>query len=335
MPARKRPRRERTHDWQEIQQYTFWPEQQLYEKIRPVVLFGETAAERARETGTSERTLYHQARLFEQEGMASLFHKKRASSTEAGRSLPPEMRQLIVNLKAEHPGFRPHELATICFLRFERRPSDHTVKRILADGPKPTVTGRRYPPYAQIADPYQRRRAIVDLHAEGWSIKTISDYLQTPRTRVYEVLKRWAEEGHAGLDDKPSSAPHQPARKATMSAISEVRKLVKDSPELGAYRVRAALEQIGIHLSQATCGRLLSLNRKLYGLPAAKGGAPRVRKEMPFKAHFRFEYWSVDVRYIEEHSLGFPEPIYMISILENYTRACLASKMSLTQNQWD
>jgi len=187
----------------------------------------------------------------------------------------------------------------------------------------------------RLADPYQRRRAIVDLHAEGWSIKTISDYLQTPRTRVYEVLKRWAKEGHAGLDDKPSSAPHQPARKATMSAISEVRKLVKDSPELGAYRVRAALEQIGIHLSQATCGRLLSLNRKLYGLPAAKGGAPRVRKEMPFKAHFRFEYWSVDVRYIEEHNLGFPEPIYMISILENYTRACLASKISPTQNQWD
>jgi putative transposase len=335
MPARKRPRRECTHDWQEIQHYTLWPEQQLYEKIRPVILFGETASERARETGTSERTLYHQARLFEQEGMASLFPKERAPSTETGRGLPLEMRQLIVNLKAEHPGFRPHELATICFLRFERRPSDHTVKRVLADGGTPPVTGRRYPPYAQIADPYQRRRAIVDLHAEGWSIKTISDYLQTPRTRVYEVLKRWAEEGHAGLDDKPSSAPHQPARKATMSAISEVRKLVRDSPELGAYRVRAALEQIGIHLSQATCGRLLSLNRKLYGLPAAKGGAPRVRKEMPFKAHFRFEYWSVDVRYIEEHNLGFPEPIYMISILENYTRACLASKISPTQNQWD
>jgi putative transposase len=335
MPARKRHRRERTHDWQAIQQYTLWPEQEQYERLRPVILFGETAAERARETGTSERTLYHQAQRFEQEGMASLFHKERTPSTDTGRSLPEDVRQLIVDLKAEHPGFRPHELATICFLRFERRPSDHTVKRVLADGPKPQVSGRRYPPYAQIADPYQRRRAIVDLHAEGWSIKTISDYLQTPRTRVYEVLKRWAEEGHAGLDDKPSSAPHQPARKATMSAISEVRKLVKDSPELGAYRVRAALEQIGIHLSQATCGRLLALNRKLYGLSAARGGAPRVRKEMPFKAHFRFEYWSVDVRYIEEHSLGFPEPIYMISILENYTRACLASKMSLTQNQWD
>jgi putative transposase len=43
----------------------------------------------------------------------------------------------------------------------------------------------------------------------------------------------------------------------------------------------------------------------------------------------------VDVRYIEEHNLGFPEPIYMISVLENYSRALLASKISRTQNQWD
>jgi hypothetical protein len=41
------------------------------------------------------------------------------------------------------------------------------------------------------------------------------------------------------------------------------------------------------------------------------------------------------VRYIEEHNLGFPEPIYLISVLENYSRALLASKISRTQNQWD
>jgi putative transposase len=332
MPARKRKRRERTHDWQEIQQYTLWPEQEVYERLRNIVLFGETAAERAKETGTSERTLYHQAKLFEQEGMASLFHKVPSPPAETGRSLPPEMRQLIVDLKAEHPGFRIHEIATICFLRFERRPSDHTVKRVLADGGTPTVTERRYPPYAQIADPYQRRRAIVDLHAEGWSNTAISEYLQTPRHRVYEVLKRWALFGHKGLED----IPQWHARKAGTREIDEVGKLARESPELGAYRVRAALEQIGIHLSQATCGRLLALNRKLYGLSPLKGGTTtHERKEMPFKARFRFEYWSVDVRYIEEHGLGFPEPIYMISILENYSRSILASKMSLTQNQWD
>jgi len=334
MPAHKRKRRERTHEWQDIEQATLWPEQEVYERLRPIVLFGETAASRVRETGASERTLHHQAKLFEQEGMASLFHKAPATEQEPGRSLPPEMCQIIVNLKAEYPGFSLREIATICFLRFDRRLSHHTIQRVVADGPQPTVSTRRYPPYAQIADPYQRRRAIVDLHAEGWSNTAISTYLQTPRHRVYEVLKRWIAEGHAGLDDK-LLPPNAPARKVTMGAITEVRKLVVESPELGAYRVRAALEQIGIHLSQATCGRLLTLNRQLYGLPQPTGGAPRERKEMPFKATFRHEYWSVDVRYIEEHNVGFPEPIYLISVLENYSRACLSSKISATQNQLD
>jgi len=38
-----RPRCERTHDWRKIQQYTLWPEQQVYELLRPVVLFNESA----------------------------------------------------------------------------------------------------------------------------------------------------------------------------------------------------------------------------------------------------------------------------------------------------
>jgi hypothetical protein len=331
MPTRKRKRRERTHDWQEIQQATLWPEQEVYERLRPILLFGETAAERAKETGASERTLHHQAQLFEQEGMASLFHKEQPPPPPPGHSLPPEMCQLIVNLKAEYPGFSLREISTICFLRFGRKLSHHTVQRVLADGPEVTVTERRYPPYAQIADGYQRRRAIVDLHTEGWSVTAISAYLQTPRHRVYEVLKRWATEGHAGLDD----TPQQHVRKTGIREINEVGKLVVESPELGAYRVRAALEQIGIHLSQATCGRLLALNRQLYGVATPSDGETRPRKEMPFKANFRHEYWSVDVRYIEEHNLGFPEPVYLISVLENYSRAILASRISPTQNQWD
>ncbi len=140
MPSRKRLRRERTHEWQKIQQYTLWPEQEVYERLRPVILFGETAAERAKETGASERTLHDQAKRFEQEGMASLFPQERAPSPETSRSLPEDLRQLIVDLKAEYSGFTPHEIATICFLRFERRPSDHTVKRVLAEGPLPSIS---------------------------------------------------------------------------------------------------------------------------------------------------------------------------------------------------
>ncbi len=106
--------------------------------------------------------------------MASLFRHGPPTDPQPGRSLPPEMCQLIVNLKAEYPGFSLREISTICFLRFGRKLSHHTIQRVLADGPASTVAARRYPAYAEIADGYQRRRAIVDLHVEGWSITAIS-----------------------------------------------------------------------------------------------------------------------------------------------------------------
>lgn len=334
MPAKKRPRRERTDDWQKIQQYTLWPEQKVYELLRPVVLFNESATERARETGAVERSVRRKAGQFEEYGMASLFEQvSKENAEDRSRSLPPDMRQLIVDLKAEHPDFRPNEMATICFLRFGRRPSSHTIQRVLADGPRPSIATRRFSPYAQIAEPFERRKVVVMLHAEGWSVSTIAAYMQTTRDTVYDILHRFATQGYAGLDDKPR-APHHPARKVTLREINEVKKLASN-PDLGAYRVMAALEQIGIKLSQRTCGRLLALNRNLYGIEVPKG-TPREKKEMPFKATFRHEYWSIDVRYIEDHQVpDVKGPIYLISVLENYSRAVLASKISPTQNQWD
>lgn len=49
MPGPKRACRERTEEWASIKQWTLWPEQELYEQIRPIILFGQTAGERAGE----------------------------------------------------------------------------------------------------------------------------------------------------------------------------------------------------------------------------------------------------------------------------------------------
>jgi len=127
VPRRRRERRARTHDWQAIQQQTLWPEQEAYERLRPIVLFGETAASRAKETGISERTLHYQADQFERFGMVSLFPKAPAPAPDPGQRLPPELRQLIIDLKAEQPAFRPHEIARICYVRLGRKPSDQYV----------------------------------------------------------------------------------------------------------------------------------------------------------------------------------------------------------------
>jgi hypothetical protein len=174
----------------------------------------------------------------------------------------------------------------------------------------------------------QRRKAIVDLYLEGWRPTAIAGYLETTRTRVYETLARWDAEGWPGLEDR-SHAPHHPARKVDLKTMAAIRRL-QANPELGEFRVHAALAQLRIDLSPRTCGRILALHREL-GAPRP-ASAPQEPQPMPFAAVRRHQYWSVDVRYVEDHALGTGKPAYVISILENFSRAILASAISPRQD---
>lgn len=58
---------------------------------------------------------------------------------------------------------------------------------------------------------------------------------------------------------------------------------------------------------------------------------PRDPKRMPFQATERHEYWTVDIRYLDMHRLG-DGMIYVITILENFSRAILASAISRTKD---
>lgn len=327
MPAPKRRHIDPTDDWQQLQLLLAWPEQILYELIRPIVLFGRTSAERAKETGKAARTIHRTADRFDAYGMPSLFADFRPATQNDRRSLPPPLRQLIVDRKTEYPAFTPHELATLCYVASGRRPSSHTVKRVLATGPKPTSISRRYPRYAQM-EPADRRQAIVQLHAEGWTVTSIATYLETNRLRVYETLRRWIDEGVPGLEDKPP-IPKYPKRKMDLRTMNTVRTL-QENLELGEFRVHARLKQLGITLSPRTCGRILALNRSLYKLDKPKH-APREPKPMPFAANSRHQYWTVDVRYLDMHQLG-GGMIYVITVLENFSRAILASAVSRSQD---
>jgi putative transposase len=324
MPPRTRARIEPTDDWPYLQLQFDWPEQEDYEVVRPVVLFGFTLAERAQQTGLATSTVYRKVSRFEQLGMRGFLEPEEDSDSK--RVLPQPIRRAIVQLKAEYPAFRPNELATVCHVRFNRRPSTHTIKKILATDLPPATMQRRFPRYAEMADPRERRGAIIRLHAEGWNIASIAGYLETSRPTVYATLKRWIEEGVRGLDDKPPG-PKQPVTKTTLWAMNAVRKR-QQNPELGEFRIHAALDQLGIKLSARTCGRILARNRKLYGLrgPEAK---PREPKAMPFKAAYRHQYWTTDIRYLD-HQLGGGN-IYCISILENYSRSMVASAISRSQ----
>lgn len=319
----RREQVEHTEDWQTIESLVRWPEQREYELLRPVVVFGDSPAPRARETGVPQRTLYEKADRFDQEGMPSLFAKEQVR----GPTLDAEIRRLIVDLKVHHPPMSLGEIAQICSVQFEHRPSKNTIKAVLRDEPAPLFPSRHYPPYRQMSG-RERRLAVVRLHAEGWRPTSIASYLKVSRQTVYEVLRRWVEEGPAGLEDKPRGRP-EGVSKIELRAINETRK-IQENPELGEYRVSAALEQIGIYLSPRSVGRILAMNRELYGLKKPKKGS-REPREMPFQSNIRHEIWSVDVRYVD-HQLPGTANVYSVTILENHSRCILASALSTSQD---
>ncbi len=127
MPKQRYERREPTHEWSQIRPLLKDPVQIHYEILRAIVLFGVSPKERSAETGVSKTTLYAKANLFDQAGMASLLPPTPPPEIpkQDKRTLPPPMRQAIVDAHAEYPGLSLHEIARICYVQFNRRPSHH------------------------------------------------------------------------------------------------------------------------------------------------------------------------------------------------------------------
>jgi hypothetical protein len=142
---------------------------------------------------------------------------------------------------------------------------------------------RNYLPYYEMeaASPGQGRAAAVELRVDGWGAKSIGGYLGIGRSTVYNILGRFEEEGAEGLADKPHGRPAG-VRRVTLAAIEEVRKLAQN-PQIGAFRVHAALEQKAFNLSRTTCGRILAQVREIYGYEKPKSGGGAT-KPMPFAA---------------------------------------------------
>ena len=271
MARRKRRRVDPTGDWDQLELLCAWEEQKEYERIRPQVLFGEPVPARAGETGTSERTLYRRIAAFRDEGMQSLFGSPKAKR----RVLPPAIRRKIVDLKAEHPPLNLEEIANICGALFGRRPDGHTVKAVLEESAIPRKLVRRFEPYREIPDNAERREAVVTLHLEGWSDKSIAGYMKIDRSTVYRARKRFEEEGEDGLEDRSVGRP-KGVHKVDLRAMNEVRRM-QENPELGEFRVHAALERMGIHLSPRTVGRILAANREAEGLKRPSRGSKEKR----------------------------------------------------------
>ena len=328
----RRPRRSEPATWEQLALDITCPKQYLYELIRPIVLTQQGVADRATETDTPERTLHRYLATFRQDGLSGLvaLGQPRASDLPPSYRLPEHVRTYLCDLHAEYPALRVNELATICSIHTGRRPSKRTIKRVLATAPSRPPRPRRFPLYHQIGDPFERRRAIVRLYLEGWNKKSIAGYLETSRQTVHDTIQRWHAEGLAGLPNK-SSAPKRRRTKVTIAGIQRIRTLQRN-PLLGSWRMHAILKREGMLYSPRTCSRIMAVNRTIY--PELRPASPvpkREKQPMPFAAHYRHQFWSIDIRYLDRHKLGSGK-VYSISILENYSRAILSSAISRVQD---
>ena len=139
MGRSKRGGVEPTHEWELLLPLFEWPEQERYEQIRPLVLFDASVAERAAEVGTSASTLYRRLDRFAEEGMEALFD----APTARRKRLPPSVRRLILDLKAEYPRFNLNEIANVVRAAFGRKPDVRSIERVLEEEPMPLKMVRR------------------------------------------------------------------------------------------------------------------------------------------------------------------------------------------------
>lgn len=312
--------------WEQLEMRIHWPEQRSYEVIRPVVLFGDSAADRAHATGQPIRTIYRHLQRFTAKGFAGLTE---AANPPPPRTLPPAVRTMILALKAEHPPLTANAIARICWTCLHYRPGARTIARILRETPPTPPAKRRFPVFHALS-PTRRRWAIIRLHLDGWGVNAIAAYMQTTRRTVSLLLKRFTSEDLAALRPR-SRRPRHRVRKVTVAIIQRIRSL-QHNHRLGAWRMAAALKQEGIRISPRTCGLIMAKNKTLYAELRPPDPPPAADpKPMPFAAIRPHQFWSIDIRYLDMHQLGGGN-IYCLTILDNYSRAVIASCVSRSQD---
>ena len=210
MAKRRRRRADPTDDWEQLELLCAWEEQREYERIRPLVLFGEPIPERAVQTGTSERTLYRRIAGFEEDGMRSLF----GSDPAKRRVLPASLRRLIVDLKAEHPTLNLNEIARICYVRTGRKPHLATVRGVLDEEPCPSRRSGASSPTT--------RSPRAGNGERPWSRCTTRD----GRTRAWPATSRSTAPPCAGCSSDGSSKVRRDSRTENAAARRACRRWI-------------------------------------------------------------------------------------------------------------
>ena len=175
------------------------PLQYAYELIRPIVLFGESAAERSRQTGVDRTVIGDKARRFVTDGMSALADGRTQPATGEGPTYPDAIAGYILYLKQRYPPIHLREIERILARKFGYHTNHHTLKRFLKPYETPLQLELDLTTFSSFGDAYQARWTVVRMAQEGWNKTSIADCLKLSRRHVYNILDTFDKHGFEGL----------------------------------------------------------------------------------------------------------------------------------------
>jgi len=310
------------------------PTQQRYELIRPLLLFPEcTAIERAEQTDTHPETLGALKRRFEKQGMLGLFpNTLKVIPAGRQRRVPEDVVHELQRLKGLYDGFGYRELARILFHTLAYRIHHQTVKELWHHLPPALPQQLPLLDYHSYPERAQARMQVITLYAQGWSKRSISQFLRVSRPTITMWIGRFETDNCARLEDQ-SRAPKTTGRKAWLPAMVEIYHLQKRHPDAGGFRIWSLRGKTD--LSVRTVERIMAINRQVYtDIPHV--GSTRKRKSAPglhpFKATAAHEYWFIDGRIMDFALDGVKW--WSLIVLDGYSRTMLAGAVAPTEASW-
>src|SRR6266481_9148133 len=238
----------------------------------------------------------------------------------------------LQRLKGLYAGFGFRELARIIFHTTMYRLTGQTAQRLWERLPPAAPPARPLLDYHSHPERAQARREVITLYAQGWSKRSISQFLQVSRPTINTWIARFERDNEASLEDK-SSAPHTPARKVWLPVMLEIYHLQKRHPDAGGFRIWSLRGKTD--LSVRTVERIMAVNRQVYDdIPHV--GRKRTRKTEPqlhpFKASVAHEYWFIDGRIMDFALDGVKW--WSLIVLDGYSRTMLAGAVAPTEASW-
>ncbi len=324
-------------DFAQIRLQCIDPLQYAYEAVRPIVLFGETAAERSRQTGMERTIIGDKARRFVTDGMLGLTDGRTQPTASEGSLYPEAIAAYILYVKQLYPPIHLREIARILLRKFGYKTNHHTLKRFLEPYDTPLQLAFDLRTFSSFADAYHARWTVVRMAHEGWNKTSIADCLTLSRSHVYIILDAFAKDGFAGLEDHRTRPPQHPENQLSLPFFKEVLDLQHEYPRAGRFRIHGLLSQQRGEPppSEATVGRAMAIHRQFHGAPGPWTSAQDDRQDeislgpLPYRPAYPNHMWFTDFRYLVQLDGSW---VYSICVLEGYSRKIVAGMVSPHQD---